>query len=121
MAADDYISRKEAIKTVVSYKWNFCPKNMRDWATKLKSAVCSDICSDLAKLPASNVRQNVPAKWIPSALGTYFTCSNCQAIYSTSRTTRTYERRYEEDETCGFNFCPNCGADMRRMKNDRNP
>lgn len=97
--ATDYISREEAIKTVVNYKRNYCPKNMRDWATKLKRAFCSDICSDLAKLPAADVLENVTGTWTRidyEPVGHDYICSVCQEMHD--------EASY---------FCPNCGAEMR--------
>lgn len=54
--ATDYISRDKAIEIVINYEFENCPDYMRDFATKLKSAVCSDIRTDLQAIPAADVR-----------------------------------------------------------------
>lgn len=51
----DCISRDKAIETVINYEFENCPDYMRDFATKLKSAVCSDIRTGLQALPAADV------------------------------------------------------------------
>lgn len=54
------------------------------------------------KIPTADVRENAKGKWIQDkhemAGYGYFDCSVCGADF------------YEID---GFNFCPNCGAQMR--------
>lgn len=59
---------------------------------------------DIEAIPAADVRPVVHAKWIGVALGDA-RCSNCGEVYG----------------VCGglmgdYNFCPNCGADMRERE-----
>lgn len=51
--------------------------------------------NELNSIPTADVRENVKGEWEPR--GGYYYCSQCGA-------------RYE----WGGNFCPNCGADMRK-------
>lgn len=57
-------------------------------------------------IPAADVRKNVHGEWKQVDWTTY-ECSNCSALWS-------WEGTQEENE---INFCPNCGADMRRENN----
>lgn len=108
--ATDYISREAAIETVINYDFENCPDYMRDWATKLKSAVCSDIRTDLAAIPAADVRPAYYAEWERSSESTprswIFRCSKCKdrAYYPVPK---------GHVARCGYKYCPNCGADMR--------
>lgn len=50
------------------------------------------------RIPPADVRPVVRARWNTVKYPLY-ECSNCGAVY--------------QDVGYGFNFCPNCGADMR--------
>ena len=55
--------------------------------------------ADLIKsIPAADVRPVVRGKWI-TVKHPLYECSICGAVY--------------QDVGYGFNYCPNCGADMR--------
>lgn len=73
---DDYISREAAIEIVINYEFENCPDYIRDFATKLKSAVCSDIRADLQALPAVDIPIMARARWLYVSDG-YGVCSNC--------------------------------------------
>lgn len=68
---------------------------------------CDDICPEFAQIPAADVRPVVRGKWeqTKDEFGIYNKCSACGKEYY-----------------CGpiapFNFCPNCGADMREVFGD---
>lgn len=84
---DDFISRKAAIQS--TSVWN------GDVGTE------AWIRDALEKLPAADVRPVVRGRWEwtvddDDRLGEYWKCNLCG------------ERSY-----IGYNFCPNCGADMR--------
>lgn len=72
---------------------------------------CDDICPQFAQIPAADVREVVRGRWIefPAALAykdaycdTHIVCSACEAVFDIM-----------DNCTETFNFCPNCGADMR--------
>ena len=93
----DYISRRAAIEAV-------------DECTKLKIAddfytvYTEDMKDMIADIPAADVRENVKGEWIVESVdlfhgeevGESYICSVCG-----------------KDAFDKFDFCPNCGADMR--------
>lgn len=58
--------------------------------------------NDIARFPTADVRENVRGEWLPDMIydgedeWCFVECSNC---------------KYRADKH--YNFCPNCGADMR--------
>ena len=67
---------------------------------------CRAIQSRLKMVPAADVRENVSAFNLRKAFPSLFKCSRCgwgcdDTYYS---------------DTPTFNFCPNCGADMREAE-----
>ncbi len=51
----------------------------------------------------ADVRENVSGEWIDSMEDEdYYCCSNCNCYWTK-----------ELVDNCHFDFCPNCGADMR--------
>lgn len=70
--------------------------------------------------PSADVRENIHGHWIehkehcesigaiPSGLGAYKWCSNCDCGIDV----REWHRSH-------YNFCPNCGADMREPKGEK--
>lgn len=62
----------------------------------------------LEDIPAADVRENVKGKWkrriVDGGFNADWICSECG-----------YRVKYD---FCNFNFCPNCGADMRGDKDD---
>jgi len=86
----EYISRDKALKVIdalddISDAWG-CAIPMHTIKEKIK------------EIPAADVRPVVRARWNTVKYPLY-ECSNCGAVY--------------QDVGYGFNFCPNCGADMR--------
>ena len=59
------------------------------------------VLEEIDKQPTADVRENVHGEWIEQGLSPYEgirRCSVCEKVY---------------DIREQFNFCPNCGADMR--------
>ena len=54
----------------------------------------NEVRESLRTMPTADVRKNVHGEWLYD--GTYYKCSACLDLCYAS-----------------FNFCPNCGADMR--------
>lgn len=87
----DYISREAAFNALLK----LVPKVDDDgycWIIRGDAATAID------NIPAADVRPVVRARWNTVKYPLY-ECSNCGAVY--------------QDVGYGFNFCPNCGADMR--------
>ena len=66
------------------------------------------IMAQIDDYPTADVRENVKGRWITVyeegwSGGGFWKCSACGYCYS-------FGEYFEGDE---FNFCPNCGADMR--------
>ena len=62
--------------------------------------------------PTADVRENVKGEWIednPRKKSMMWRCSVCGRIayYPTIGERKSYKKH------CGYNYCPNCGADMR--------
>ena len=67
--------------------------------------------------PTADVRENVKGEWIEDnsrEKSMMWRCSVCGRIayYPTIGKRKSYKKH------CGYNFCPNCGADMR-LKNTK--
>ena len=90
----DYISREAAIEALEGcqqYK-----VSTEDYAVDYTQAK-----TELMMLPSADVRENVRGEWKRTVTGHQY-CSSCNWFP-------------EENEMTGFfyDFCPNCGADMR--------
>lgn len=91
----DYISRQAAIEAV-------------DECTKLKitddfyTVYTEDMKDMITDIPAADVRENVRGEWLPDCEydGEDEWCFNQCSLCN-----------YQSDEQ--YNYCPNCGADMR--------
>ena len=99
----DYISRETAIRAFRDYEMNM---KAEGWQAQLEYGRCL-----IEQLPADDVRENKRGKWIwhetPLHDGTIafaIQCSVCKEIFTE---TDVCEKPME------YNFCPNCGADMR--------
>ena len=94
----DYIKREDAIRQIVKTSAQ----------NELDIPAIGTVIYILSEMDSADVRENANGKWIQDkhemAGYGYFDCSVCGADF------------YEID---GFNFCPNCGADMRREDNGR--
>lgn len=61
---------------------------------------------DIKDMPIADVRENVNGEWIEEQ-NCYYRCSVCGKHYPSFR------------DNMEYNFCPNCGADMRGEANDK--
>ena len=112
----DYISREAAIEAIEETDWYHQgeSKNMVQGANSLEHQAWykeQDVFAALKSIPAADVRENKRGKWIwhetPLHDGTIafaIQCSVCKEIFTE---TDVCEKPME------YNFCPNCGADMR--------
>ena len=92
----EYIERAAAAKIICAWCGTCSNPTVEDL---LK---CDDICPEFAQIPNADVRPVVRGKWATVyddfMKSNYDTCSCCGNEYFGAN---------------GFNFCPNCGADMR--------
>ena len=94
---DDLISRQAAIDELV--RWGEIP----DYSDKEKILIGA-VIGMLSSLPSVQP-QRMRGRWIPQGWNdTYCKCSCCDAVYVTAE--------------IPYNFCPNCGADMRGTTNE---
>lgn len=99
----DYISRQEAIDAYILHTMDYLE------GKKPKRA----FTEVLRELPsAQSKRENVRGEWIednPRDKSMMWRCSVCGRIayYPTIGERKSYKKH------CGYNYCPNCGADMR--------
>lgn len=86
---NDYIKREDAIRII------------RESPFKRYTTIICYFVGSLNELPSADVRENVRGEWIfPYEDKKYKSCSACgKTFYSIPATS---------------NYCPNCGADMRR-------
>ena len=99
----DYISRQAAIEAIENTDWYHINHsgelvhgaNSNDDTPLYKA---DDVYKAIDAVPAADVVERKTGKWIKRALG--WKCSNCNLC--------TNDRGADD-----FNFCPNCGADMR--------
>lgn len=82
----DYISREAAYKTLTEYYHH---------SSGVQHTVLREA---LNRVPTVDARPVVRGKWVEEKYPLYV-CSECGAVY--------------QKVGYGFNFCPNCGADMR--------
>ena len=90
---DDLISRKALMKYMRDYKWEF--------------ALNSDFSKAIEMVdvqPTVEAKEVVHGEWVRTKFASEYICSNCQALTYAELTRTGYKN---------FNFCPNCGADMR--------
>lgn len=71
-----------------------------------------EVLGILSGQPTADVRENVRGEWIednPRDKSMMWRCSVCGRIayYPTIGERKSYKKH------CGYNFCPNCGAQMR--------
>lgn len=92
----DYISKEEAIdalRNAENHAFNGFYKGL------IKAHTI------IADIPSADVRENIKGKWIKLPNEKHI-CSNCGTGYA------NVQMPYS------FNFCPNCGADMRRTNHE---
>lgn len=99
---DDLIRRKDAIEAVGQaflWSYHFSPKPIND-AKK-------DCISGIKAIPAVEPRRG---SWIPLVMNGEYKCSVC------GRASRSDNAAWVNIPSAYWNFCPNCGADMRERK-----
>lgn len=94
---DDYIKRSYALKAVCDY----CVMNC-----DVDEEKCHQYDFMQNNIPAADVRENVRGKW-KNTVAFHIECSECGCNISANKgiVFFTHDSKY--------NFCPNCGADMR--------
>ena len=114
MTDNDLIKRDDVI-AILQKRIDACDKRAKEGKADLVTAVFAatltaarDAILDLA---AVNVRENVRGEWetlddkLPEPDGKWVRCSVCQCS----------EHLEYNHEKLTWNFCPNCGADMRGL------
>lgn len=97
----DYISREAAIKSLCNLVPHTCNRTDCGFACQSANAILS--------IPAADVRPVVLGKWIPVTNGRGgFECSLCHE----------YAPSFRDGVENLSNFCPNCGADMRKQEEE---
>lgn len=76
-------------------------------ALKLVRDMAKDDVPDSMKIPSADVRENVRGRWITynELASDMLVCSECERYFIGS------------GDEYDYNFCPNCGADMRGNDN----
>lgn len=92
-----YIDANKILYTDLSEGRGVCWVTFMDW---------------IKEMPTADVRENVKGEWIEDnsrERSMMWRCSVCGKIayYPTIGKRKNYKKH------CGYNFCPNCGADMR--------
>jgi hypothetical protein len=109
-----YIEKDSALKVIYDFK----EKHTEDRKEyPLNYGTLLDFINQIRDLPTEDVRPVVRGRWIghgehcenlgvvPSGLGAYEWCSNCDCGIDV----REWHRN-------NYNYCPNCGADMREVE-----
>ena len=97
----DYISREAAIK-----RFNFAVLDCLGMEPTIRAG---DIIKALESIPAADVRPVVRAEWYGEADG----YADGELVYDMWSCPICGKRFEEWEEKPDWNFCPNCGADMR--------
>jgi len=101
----DLISRQAAIEVCDWWQHEY------DESASRIDDIIHCIAEDIEKLPSADVRENVRGEWRFSPDHAEGVCSVCQfKIYG-----RPYQNTYL---IVPYNYCPNCGADMRERRID---
>jgi len=95
---EEYISRKSLLQVVDSYEP--IVQGPHDGIGLREHAIWAGMCEAIQDMPAANVAPVVEAEWMARARknGIGKVCSECREVCLSAPT----------------NFCPNCGARMRR-------
>ena len=110
-----YISEEAAIKKIKeerTYVGAFSFEEERAWSLGFHQAISFAI-SDLASLPAADVRENKRGKWeysIHDEDGLEIVECVCSACHDYKESYAKW--LYDDGNRNWFNFCPNCGALM---------
>lgn len=97
--ADEYIKREDALTELDEI--GFCddePIQTRNSALKI-----------IQKIPAADVRPVVRGRWVATVGKKSRICSACG---------HDEPYKFADNDVDIFNYCPNCGADMREVQHD---
>lgn len=102
---DDLISRKEAKDAIYE---SFTPYQSA-WAERIRQ-----VWNAIDSVPTVEAVQVVHGEWL-DFYGDYSTaeCDQCAECYEVSPDSEPKKEYFEAFKQC-YNFCPNCGADMRK-------
>lgn len=103
----DYIKREAAINALTT---EAVVRNMDSAGGSVIPCVVRASRRVIAVLPAADVRENVLGKWLDTVVAFHLKCSECGCIIYANKSNVFLTHN------CEYNFCPNCGADMRRLK-----
>lgn len=111
----DYISR-EALKKVWDAECDKCREG-RKFSSECDplcfQCVLMDVMMEVIELPAADVRENKRGEWYGEADG----YADGELVYDMWSCPICGKRFEEWEEKPDWNFCPNCGADMRTEVN----
>lgn len=118
---DEYISREAAINTINAYYDESESTDRIDKAlNELWNKAVHHIGSSVSRIPAADVKPVVKGEWVKCGRDRRPLCSKCG--YEPLEITREYivdGKPHSWDGAYNLsNFCPNCGADMRKEAND---
>lgn len=106
---NDYISRSEFGRTMQERYCFNCERkgNNHIFGVACKACRVLDMLDEVEQFQSADVRQVVRGKWIVDSIASnIFSCSVCGQDAPVEPTGGT---EYKS------NFCPNCGADMRKV------
>ena len=102
----DYIKREDAIRQIVKTSAQ----------NELDIPAIGTVIYILSEMDSADVRENVRGEWINTTSGEHYKCSQCGTlapIWIDESNSCEYDKDISEWLS---DFCPNCGADMRRDK-----
>ena len=108
----EYIEREALLDAISDWLMKAAhPENMSSYNDGERAAYRTAM-SEIANLPAADVRPVVRGKWKVSLHKTYYdvSCSVCGI--------NSFFQVDEKDSVSYANYCPNCGADMRAEEGD---
>ena len=102
----DLISRKAVI--------NIIHKEIEEVTDYLQHDALIELEADLEEIPPVEAVPVVHGEWL-DFYGDYSTaeCDQCAECYEVSPDSEPKKEYFEAFKQC-YNFCPNCGADMRK-------
>lgn len=93
----------EAVKKERDYMGKFSFEEEPAWIVGFQQGITFAL-SDIATIPAADVRPVVRAYWKSVPHKRARVCSRCEA---------DEPYKFADDDANVYNYCPNCGADMR--------